>query len=200
CLNPSPIKYSIFSLTGQYDMDDLRAVHDVWDERVKGESALSLEDKQFVYMIFMKKLLQENEIKDIFIYKNLIVGKYKSLDFMVKCLILENQVLVFPVHVKTFLKEMEERPREVHGFLVCSSPFSNQVVEVVRKQSRVFISNENELSNIIKDVETISTERRIKKLEEIIREKDSIIEALKKVAFDNNLSEEEKNNIKESLF
>ncbi|CAG8601680.1 18743_t:CDS:2 [Dentiscutata erythropus] len=38
CLNPSPIKYSIFNLTGQYDMDDLRAVHDVWDERVKAKT------------------------------------------------------------------------------------------------------------------------------------------------------------------
>ncbi|KAF0502814.1 hypothetical protein F8M41_019783 [Gigaspora margarita] len=49
-LNPSPEKLSTFNLTDQFDM-------------------LSVEDKQLVYMIFMKNFLQKDEIKDLFIDK-----------------------------------------------------------------------------------------------------------------------------------
>ncbi|KAF0528475.1 hypothetical protein F8M41_013165 [Gigaspora margarita] len=133
-LNPSPENLSMFNLTGQFDM-------------------LSVEDKQLVYMIFMKNFLQKNEIKDIFIDKNLIIGKYGSLDFIIECLLLDNHAHVFPVDIKNFMKNMDERPRGTRGFLVSNSLLSDEAIEIFNRHDRIFISSETDISNLIKEVE-----------------------------------------------
>ncbi|CAG8755152.1 11678_t:CDS:2, partial [Gigaspora rosea] len=100
-LNPSPEKLSMFDM-------------------------LSVEDKQLVYMIFMKNFLQKNKIKDLFIDKNLIIGKYGSLDFVIECLLLDN---------------------------LSNSLLSDKAIKIFYRQDRIFISSETDISNLIKEVE-----------------------------------------------
>ncbi|CAG8848795.1 31451_t:CDS:1, partial [Racocetra persica] len=69
-----------------------------------------------------------------------------------------HRALVFPVHLKKFMKDMDKMPRGVHGFLVSNSIFSDQVVEMIGKQDRIFLTSEMEIPKLIKEVEKTNHE------------------------------------------
>lgn len=83
----------------------------------------------------------------------MIIGKFKSLDFVVKCLYLQPWFLIMPPEVKKFLQEMKRMPDSMFGFFVSNCKFSNEIIKKVKWNTKFFLCHESDLIDTIKNVE-----------------------------------------------
>ncbi|CAG8756759.1 2502_t:CDS:2 [Cetraspora pellucida] len=141
---------SIFNFTEQFESDDPADC-----VMVSGTTKckLSLEDKNHVYLLTMKKLLESSDIDIIEIKKNRLIGKYRSLTFFLKTLYNEPWVFLYPKDVKEFMKEMNEAPKGLTGYLVSSNLISKECIEKSKKYPKVWLSHENDIIELIKNME-----------------------------------------------
>ncbi|CAG8852163.1 36635_t:CDS:2, partial [Gigaspora margarita] len=116
--------------------------------------------------------LQKNGIHDIFIDGKLIIGRFNSIDLIIKCLIADGSFLVLPSDVMKFIKTVNEKRKEAYGFLVTYYAFTERSFETIERHDK-----------LIKDIVKTINERNIRKLK--IEKNKSIDEYIAAIKIEN---------------
>ncbi|CAG8684799.1 2681_t:CDS:1, partial [Racocetra fulgida] len=80
------------------------------------------------------------DIDIIDIKKNRIIGKCGSLTFFLKALYNEPWILLYPKQVKEFMKEINEAPKGLIGYLVSNSLVSKECIEKSEIYPKIWLS------------------------------------------------------------
>ncbi|CAG8487470.1 6917_t:CDS:2 [Dentiscutata heterogama] len=119
----------------------------------RADEKLSDDEKNNTYFLLIMNVLKKIEhVEIIKIENDTMIGKFKSLDFVVKCIYLP-WFLIKPPKIKKFLQEIKHMPNSVFGFFVSNSAFSNVIIEKVKQETKVFLCHESDLIDTIKYVE-----------------------------------------------
>ncbi|CAG8821526.1 19527_t:CDS:2, partial [Cetraspora pellucida] len=114
---------------------------------------LTLDDKREVYLLLIKELLIRNGCLVDQIRGYDLIGRFKKLHFIVRCLFNQPCYLVFNNEVKEFADCIEKEPKEVIGFLVSNTFFSDEVLRTFGKNGRILFCHENDIIDNIVHVE-----------------------------------------------
>ncbi|CAG8543299.1 7962_t:CDS:2, partial [Scutellospora calospora] len=111
---------------------------------------LSLEEKEKTYLLLIKYLLMKNEIGIKRIKDKILIGNYKTININIKCLFKQECYMIKKNDVKKFENKLNE---DGIGFLVSNVYISEEAIERVGNNDRIYLCHENQLVNDIKIVE-----------------------------------------------
>ncbi|CAG8443316.1 8361_t:CDS:2 [Scutellospora calospora] len=117
-------------------------------------SNLSLDEKKKTYLILIKYLLIKNRINIKRIENERLIGNYKNIGLNVKCLFRQSCYMIMKNDVKKFEKELNEE-NGIIGFLVSNVYISDEAIERVKNNDKIYLCHENELVNDIKVVKNL---------------------------------------------
>ncbi|CAG8765180.1 21669_t:CDS:2 [Cetraspora pellucida] len=107
-------------------------------------------EKNQTYLLLIKHLLDNNEIKIIKVENDNLIGNYKKIGLHIKCLFEQECYMIMENEVRKFERECD---KQRIGFLVSNVYISDEAIKRIENNDRMYLCHENEIVDVIKNVE-----------------------------------------------